>query len=297
MCPSRPLSKTDNNEGSEMHYLKQPRGAGKSFVFRMATPKALVGSISPFTGKPFGSEITLGTGTRRLPEARKKRDSYLGKVRDLEATMGTDASVSLERAEAWSEAIAKQEDEGSGGPEDLDVRSVLEDEIEHARSLPRSKQPAKRTIERFTKVALRTGYRIDDAVTRYLEERKIGNRQGLKPLSMATVNDVRTAVGYIKKFCGGDGDICLQDIDRKKAQRFQYEFLSEMVTPRAPNGLAAKTVGKHITLLSGIWVWAAQRGFLPEPSRVYRREFCSDVRLPYRDFLGLHRMPPLLRLG
>ncbi len=224
MCPSRPLSKTDNNEGNEMHYLNQPRGPGKSFVFRMATPSSLIGRMSPFTGKPFGAEIKLGTGTRRLPEARKKRDYYLGKVRELEAAMGADSRFSLERAEGWAAEIAKQEANGDGGPDDFDVRSVLKDEMERARSLPRTMRPPKGTLERFEKVALRTGYPIDEAVTRYIEERKVGNRQGLKPLSKTTVNDVRTAVSYMKKFCDGGEGLCLQDIDRKEAQRFRYEF-------------------------------------------------------------------------
>jgi hypothetical protein len=124
----------------------------------MATPSVLIGSLSPFTGKPFGSEIKLGTGTRRLPEARKKRDFFLGKVRELEAASGTDSRFSLERGEAYAVEIAKREEEGSGGPDELDVRSVLYAEIEQAMGLPRSKRPAKETIERFTKVALRTGY-------------------------------------------------------------------------------------------------------------------------------------------
>ena len=135
-----------------MHYLNQPRGPGKSFVFRMATPSSLIGRMSPFTGKPFGAEIKLGTGTRRLPEARKKRDYYLGKVRELEAAMGADSRFSLERAEGWAAEIAKQAANGDGGPDDFDVRSVLEDEMERARSLPRTMRPPKETLERFEKV-------------------------------------------------------------------------------------------------------------------------------------------------
>ena len=263
MRPSRLLSKTDNNEGNEMHYLNQPRGPGKSFVFRMTTPTTLIGKKCPFTGKPFGAEIKLGTGTRSLPEARKKRDLYLGRVRELEISLSDDPRFSLGRAEGWAAEITKQEASGGvGGPNDVDVRSVLEDEMERAKALPRTLRPPKETLERFEKVALRTGYPIDEAVSRYIEERKVGNRQGLKPLSKTTVNDVRTAVGYMKKFCDGGDGLCLQDIDRKQAQQFRYEYLPQLVTPRAPQGLSAKTIGKHITLLSGVWVWAAERGFI-----------------------------------
>ena len=83
MSPSRLLSKTDNTKGDEMRYLVQPRGPGKSYVFRMATPPQLIGKVSPFTGKPFGTEIKLGLKTRRLPEAQRQRDICLGKVREL----------------------------------------------------------------------------------------------------------------------------------------------------------------------------------------------------------------------
>jgi integrase len=227
----------------------------------MATPMALIGQVNPSTGNPFGREISIGLETRRLTEARHKRDIWLGELRKLALGIEVDGRFSLERAEAWAEEITRQEADGDGGPDDLDIRSIVAEEIENAENLPPSKRPRNDTLKRFGRVALRTGYPIDDAVTRYLEERKIGNRQGLKPLSIATVNDVRTAVGYLKKFRGGGDGLCLQDIDRKEAQRFRYEFLAQMTTPRAPQGLAAKTVGKHITLLSGIWVWAAERGF------------------------------------
>ncbi len=49
-----------------MRYLIQPRGPGTGFVFRMKTPLALMGKPSPFTRKPFGSEIKVGLMTRKL---------------------------------------------------------------------------------------------------------------------------------------------------------------------------------------------------------------------------------------
>ncbi len=51
--------------------------------------------------------------------------------------------ISLERAEAWAEDIARSEETSSGEPGELDVRSVVLDEIEHAVALPPSKRPSK----------------------------------------------------------------------------------------------------------------------------------------------------------
>jgi len=67
-----------------MQYLVQPRGPGKSWVFRMVTPPDLVGRPNPWDGKPLGKEIKRGLGTRRLPEARKARDVFLGDIRKVQ---------------------------------------------------------------------------------------------------------------------------------------------------------------------------------------------------------------------
>ena len=46
----------------DMRYLKQPRGPGKSWVFRMMTPSDLVGVPNPWDGKPLPKEIKKGWG-------------------------------------------------------------------------------------------------------------------------------------------------------------------------------------------------------------------------------------------
>ena len=51
MSPWRLSSKTDNIKGDEMRYLVQPRGPGKSYVFRMVTLPQLIGEASPLTGE------------------------------------------------------------------------------------------------------------------------------------------------------------------------------------------------------------------------------------------------------
>jgi hypothetical protein len=203
MCPSRLLSKTDDTKGDEMRYLVQPRGPGKSCVFRMATAPQLVGKVSPFTGKPFGAEIKLGLKTPRLPEAQRQRDIYLGRVRELAAALAGAARFSLSRAEDCTQAIAAHEDATAGGPGEFGVRSVVLDEIEQAEALPPSKRPRKETLRKFARVALGIGYPMDQTISRCLEERAVGNRQGFWPLRKTTLNDINTAVGYLKQFMDG----------------------------------------------------------------------------------------------
>jgi hypothetical protein len=55
-------------ETHDMRYLVQPRGPGKSWVFRMLTPLDLVGVPNPWDGKQLGKEIKKGLGIRHLPE-------------------------------------------------------------------------------------------------------------------------------------------------------------------------------------------------------------------------------------
>ncbi len=66
-----------------MRYLKFSRGPGSALVFHMRTPRELIGSMNPITGKPFGKEIAIGMGTRNPSEAYPKRDVLLGQITAL----------------------------------------------------------------------------------------------------------------------------------------------------------------------------------------------------------------------
>lgn len=68
---------------NDMRHLIQPRGAGKSRVFRMLTPPDLVGLPKPWNGKPFRKEIRKGLGTNHLRTARRLRDIAPGDIRRL----------------------------------------------------------------------------------------------------------------------------------------------------------------------------------------------------------------------
>lgn len=78
----------------------------------MVTPIELVGKTNPFTGKPFGKEITIGLGTRPLPEAMKQRDIVLGDIRRLAARARGEQSFELADALEWREMISHAKDEG-----------------------------------------------------------------------------------------------------------------------------------------------------------------------------------------
>ena len=60
------LSRTDHRktDKDDMRYLKQPRGPGKIWVFRMLTPPDLIGLPNPWDGKPLGKKIKKGSARR-----------------------------------------------------------------------------------------------------------------------------------------------------------------------------------------------------------------------------------------
>ena len=81
------LSKLDHKKDAreDMRYLKQPRGPGKSWVFRMMTPPDLVGVPNPWGGTPLPKEIKKGlVGTRHLRRVHRRRDIALGDIRRLQ---------------------------------------------------------------------------------------------------------------------------------------------------------------------------------------------------------------------
>ncbi|MDB6176182.1 hypothetical protein PAF17_01515 [Paracoccus sp. Z330] len=133
------LSKLDHSEAGkeDMRYLIQPRGPGKSWVFRYVTPPELVGVPNPWDGKPLGKEIKRGLGTRHLPTARKRRDMALGDIRKLEDCLSDGAAFSLASAVEWREAIATAR-QSAEDPRYVGIELVLYDKLEQAeaRGLP-----------------------------------------------------------------------------------------------------------------------------------------------------------------
>jgi hypothetical protein len=66
-----------------MQHLTKPRGRGYSL--RMVTPETLVGTMNPWTRKPFSREIKLDLNTRSHAEAVRLRYVRIGQIRQLEA--------------------------------------------------------------------------------------------------------------------------------------------------------------------------------------------------------------------
>jgi hypothetical protein len=158
----------DKTEGEDMRYLIQPRGPGKSWVFRMKTPPELIGKSNPITGRKFAREIRLGLSTRRLSEARSERDILLGKIREAQAALLDDSRFSVNMGVAWAEEIKKEEAEGFEPDEaTVDVRSILYDGVEAAersRKVPPLKltqflRVAKRRTKSTTTASLRRSWR------------------------------------------------------------------------------------------------------------------------------------------
>ncbi len=62
-------------ENDDMQYLTQPRGPGKSWVFRRVTPPDLIGLPNPWDGKPLRKEIKKGR-KRRLDLTSVQLDGF-----------------------------------------------------------------------------------------------------------------------------------------------------------------------------------------------------------------------------
>lgn len=121
------LSRMDHRraETDDMRYLVQPRGPGKSWVFRMVTPRDLVGVPNPWDGKPLGREIKKGLGTRHLPEARKRRDIALGDIRRLQDGLSDGEAFSLASAVQWRETIMAEQAEAEAQGDGFHVASEV----------------------------------------------------------------------------------------------------------------------------------------------------------------------------
>lgn len=259
----RLLSRLDHKktETEDMRYLIQPRGPGKSWVFRMVTPPDLVGVPNPWDGKPLGKEIKKGLGTRHLPTARKFRDIALGDIRRLQDGLSDGEAFSLASAVEWREAIlaARKKAQEEGDPFNVGVEFVLTDKLEQAeaRGVPRDQ------LKRFARVAIGSGFPLDLAHAQYVEARRAGNPYGYAPLKRTTVMNLDTAVKHLRAFLDDDAKTaCLEDVTPEEARRFRDVYLPSVRNHRSPEGLSAQTVTKNINLLKHLWVWSIENGHL-----------------------------------
>ncbi|SDX99842.1 Site-specific recombinase XerD [Albimonas donghaensis] len=253
----------DGGDG-DMSYLLQPRGKG--WVFRMETPKSLVGTPNPWTGRPFGREIKKGLGTRLKREAMRQRDLVLGQVRELEASARRGQHFAAEAAERWRQALLDHDKTASGDPDECNPRDVLLDMVERDERLPKGRRNStQQELEAFAAVAVRSELLLADALPRYLRERGEDARlQGYAVLRPSTRQDVKAAVAYLLEHEGPS--LTLTDVDHEKARRHLQDHLPQRKSPRAPQGMSRKTVEKHQTLLVGLWNWAIERGLLDRNS-------------------------------
>lgn len=259
------LSGEDNKKDAkeDMRYLRQPRGAEKSWVFKMPTPSDLIGVPNPCDGKAFRKTITRGLGTRHLPTARKLRDVALGDVRRLQDGLSDGNAFSLASAVEWREVVtaARQTAEN---PLNVGAELVLTDKLEEAEAhgLPRDR------VKRFARVATGKGFPFDLAHSQYVEARSPNNPYGYTPLKLATVMNLDTATKHLRAFLSDETKTaCLEDVTPELARRFRDVYLPSVRNPRSPQGSAAQTVAKNITLLKQLWVWAEENGHVTKKYR------------------------------
>ncbi|MEO0773394.1 MAG: tyrosine-type recombinase/integrase, partial [Pseudomonadota bacterium] len=244
-----------------MRYLVQPRGPGKSWVFRMATPQELIGVPNPWDGKPLKKEIRKGLGTRHLIEARKRRDIALGDIRKLQESMSDGEAFSLVSAVQWRETILADQAEAEAQGDGFNVGSefVLSDKLEQAeaRGIPLDQ------LKRFARVATGRGFPLELAHAQYVEARRPDNPYGYDPLKLATVANLDTAMKHLRAFLNDDAKTaCMEDVTPELAQSFRDVYLPSVRNHRSPQGLSAQTVAKNINLLKQVWVWALGKGHL-----------------------------------
>lgn len=274
------LSDPDNKKAEEkdMRYLKQPRGPGKSWVFKMDTPPELVGLPNPWDGKPFRKAITRGLGTRRLTEARKLRDIVLGDICRLQDGLREDEAFTLASALEWREMVkeARQEAVEDGDPFNVGVELILNDKLEEAE---RNKIASPEKLKRFARVAHGTGFPLVHAHTQYVEARREGNPFGYASLKKTTVMNLDTAIKHLRTFLNDENETaCLEDVTPDDARRFRDVYLPSVRNNRSPSGLSAKTIEKNITLIKQLWVWALESGLVR-----------SNIANPWEFTKGLRR--------
>jgi integrase len=248
------LSHVDNRkaDGEDVRYLKQARGPGSGWIFRLPTPPHLMGVPNPWDGKLFLKTITRGLGTRHLPTARKHRDQLLGDVRRLEAALSEGEAFSLASAEEWREAVRAAR-QSAPDPANVGLEFVLLDKLERAAAGGISEAK----LERFHRVATGKGFPLSRAHEQYVNARRPDNPHGFAPLKLTTVLNLATAVKHLRAFLEDDRNTaCLEDVKPDDARRFRDEYLPGLKGRRSPEGLSAKTIEKNITLLRQMWVWA-----------------------------------------
>lgn len=242
---------------ADMQYLRQKNSRG--WFFRMATPSSLIGKPNPWDGRPFGKEIVKGLGTRRIGEAKKLRDVLLSDVRRLELHGHEKLRFSTEEALLMRGELDRVR---ATDPETAEAHElIITDQLDAAKR----KGVDQKELQRYARIAFRAGYPLDEALRAYATARGPESRSQFAPLSKQTMNDLGSAIKHLCSFMQVTGPeaLFMQDVTHQRAITFRYEYLPNVSTHRAPNGLSAKTIKKNITLLKAVWDWAIQVGQLP----------------------------------
>jgi hypothetical protein len=214
-------------EKDDMQYLTQPRGPGKSWVFRMATPDALKGMVNPRTGKPFGKEIKIGLATRHLPTARMRRDQLLGELRQLQATANGGKSFTLGDALDWRDDMLEARERDPSGREAEAMGMALTDLLISQEQRGARGQP----LQRFARVALADGFPLSTARDQYVKERSPGNAFNFKPLKPSIVRELDIALGHLQSFLRDtEGTACMEDVTPELAREFRQEYLPSITS-------------------------------------------------------------------
>ncbi|MAM61424.1 tyrosine-type recombinase/integrase [Maritimibacter sp. UBA3975] len=238
-----------------MRYLKQARGEGSGYIFRMVTPENLRGTENPWTGKPFGKEIKNGLNNRHRPTAQQRRDVIVGEIRALELGAEEADTFPMQSALAWRENIAAAKEANPNGLKTEMLKLALSDLLRREHKRPDA--PSARAFRRLRNVAQGSHFPLSEAVPQYIRERSPDNPFGFKPLKRATVKEMEIAVKHLRGFLEDTEDAaCLEDVTPKLARSFRQDYLPSITSKTTMKPMAVRTAEKYVTMLRKLWDWA-----------------------------------------
>lgn len=232
------------DEVRDTQHLYQPRGKG--WCLRIRTPKALVGQDNPLTGSKFGSEIRMGLGTSKLPEARDKRDMILGELRKLQAEREGASLSSMQEAAELAKAYREARADG-----DL----MLEVGVEETAYLTAEKIAATKgadAAKAWHTVATDQGLPVSVALEQWQAEADVAEK---------TRYEQRKTVEAFIEFCG---DCLVQDVNRRLAGKFVSEVLSKARNKSGTGNASPATIKKKLSALSEMWTFLRRRGHVED---------------------------------
>jgi integrase len=140
--------------------------------------------------------------------------------------------------------------------EEVEEEIVIEHDLIEAEAEQVARERGHAAAERYADIALGRATPLGKLFDDYLAARD--------DLSISSVRELKTERRRLADFLGKDLDeVMIEEITSKQSHPFLRQYLPNLKTPRAPNGLAPETIDRAKVLLSGLWEWARDQGHVP----------------------------------